>query len=175
MIVGLAGYKRSGKDTAAHGLVMHGWKKESFAAPIRTAACALLGISLAELDMTKESPRLELGGKSLRQFMQLMGTEFGREMIDPAMWLQCLITRIVDEEKVVISDVRFPNEAGFVLNAGGIIIRIHRDSFAESAHASELPLPNELVTYEVLNDSTPGALQGQIRELTWRKYGRDSA
>jgi hypothetical protein len=59
----------------------------------------------------------------------------------------------------VISDVRFPNEAEAITNAGGAVIRISRPGAGEGdSHASETPLPNYLVTFELANDSTPEAL-----------------
>jgi hypothetical protein len=152
-----------------------GWSRESFAAPIRTAACALFGIDLEELDQTKHEARAELGGKSLRDFMQLMGTEFGRNMIDPGMWLQCLQTRIQNHKKVIITDVRFPNEADFVHTLGGIVIEIQRPSIQRTdSHASETPLPREVIDFIIQNDSTVDVLQKRVRELVKQYLGRSS-
>jgi hypothetical protein len=174
VLIGIAGQKYAGKDTAAKGIMYApGWQSESFAAPIRQAACALFDIDLDTLNQIKHEAREELGGKSLRDFMQLMGTEFGRNMIDPGMWLQCLRTRIQDHKKVIVTDVRFPNEVDFIHSLGGIVIEIQRPSIQRNdAHASETPLPREMVDFVVMNDSTVDVLQKRVRELVKQFVGK---
>jgi len=161
IIIAFTGKKYSGKDTAGKGLLRTpGWTHESFAAPIRAAACALMGITLVELQRIKEIPQEILGGKRLRDFMQLMGTEFGREMIDYDMWLNALKYRISDAKKVVITDLRFPNEAKCVHDLGGIIVEVQRPGQKSyDTHASEQDLARELIDEILVNDRTTSDLQ----------------
>jgi hypothetical protein len=167
-IIGFAGQKYAGKDTAAAAVLKRpGWIAESFAAPIRQAACALFNIDLDTLNATKHVAREELGYKSLRDFMKLMGTEFGRDMIDPDMWINCLRSRIMHRDHgVVITDVRFVNEADFIHSAGGKVIEIQRPSFERSdAHRSEIPLPRDRVDAVVVNNSTVEELQKRVLSM----------
>jgi hypothetical protein len=166
VLVAFAGAKGSGKDTAGAQLTEYGWTHESFAAPIRAAACELMGITLKDLQEVKEIPSDVLGGKTLREFMQKMGTEFGREMIHPEMWLRALGYRIRGKEKVVITDLRFPNEAEFIKALGGIIIEIHRpDLERDTSHASEIPLPVNFIDHFIRNDGTILDLQNKVKEI----------
>lgn len=70
----------------------------------------------------KETPE-PITGKTPRVILQLMGTDFGRDMLHPELWLRLLAA---DIERMtasgitpVITDVRFENEAAFVRNLGG--------------------------------------------------------
>lgn len=166
IIVGFAGSKGAGKDTAAQTLIDTGWHHDSFAAPIRTAACALLGISPAELQATKENPRHELGGKSLRDFMQLMGTEFGREMMYEHMWVSSFITRTKKYQRVVVTDVRFDNEAETIKGLGGFIIRIERPLVMNNdLHISERPLPAQYIDGVIVNNGSIPELHNNVYKV----------
>lgn len=155
MLIGIAGPKRSGKDTLAHGLSKAlGLPVDSFAAPLRQFVANLLNCSLATLEECKEHPVKWLDGKTPRQLMQTVGTEWGRDMVHPELWLRSLLHR-VQYKGAIISDVRFPNEAKAILERGGIVIRLHRDGTGSGdVHVSEKPLPVELVSIELDNDDT---------------------
>lgn len=78
-----------------------------------------------------------------RKLMQLLGTECGRELIHPNIWVNSLFAKrkeikskvVIDDYEEyqktypnwIISDVRFPNEVEAILSKGGIVIRIDRD------------------------------------------------
>lgn len=155
MIVGITGAKRSGKNTLADGLCQKLWlEHHSFAGPLREFVARILGWSLDELELRKEEPIDWLDGKTPRYLMQTVGTEWGREMIHPELWVRSLAHRI--PERAVISDVRFDNEARAILSRGGVVIRVVRPGTGEGDfHASEVPVSNSLVTYTIRNDSTP--------------------
>ena len=55
------------------------------------------------------------GGKTVREILQLMGTEFGRELINPEIWVEMLKTRALIEfnngaDIILVDDTRFRNE-----------------------------------------------------------------
>ena len=87
----------------------------------------------------KENPIPGIG-KSLRELYQTLGTDWGRDMIDENIWVRQLENRLkyyagVD---VVVSDVRFENEAEFIRLNSGTIIHIQRDTAeAVRSHTSE--------------------------------------
>lgn len=155
MLIGIAGPKRSGKDTLAHGLSRAlGLPVDSFAAPLRKFVADLLNCSLATLEECKEHPIKWLDGKTPRQLMQTVGTEWGRDTVHPELWLRALLHR-VQYKGAVISDVRFPNEAKAILERGGIVIRLHREGTGTGdGHVSEKPLSIDLVSIELDNDDT---------------------
>jgi hypothetical protein len=66
-------------------------------------------------------------GKSFspRDALQLMGTEAGREVFHPDIWVISLLNRARGKD-VVITDVRFQNEIKYIQENGGIVIRVKR-------------------------------------------------
>ena len=160
LLIGLTGLAGSGKDTVRECLeVRHGMNGIAFADPIRDMLGALLescGISdewMTERHL-KEKDIPELGA-SYRKMAQLLGTEWGRS-IDPNFWLKIAEAKVgfinkVDLSGVVISDVRFPNEAAWIQSQGGMIWKVIRPGVeAVRSHASEdlvNSLPYDYVIY----------------------------
>lgn len=161
LLIGFAGRKRSGKTTAAELLMAHhGFAGVSFAQPMRRFVADLLGITLAELEQVKEEPVDWLDGEATpRHMLQTLGTEWGREMVHPELWVRTTM-RAADDLRsngyaVAISDVRFENEAKAIAARGGFVVEITRpDLLLDSVdlHVSEQPLPRELIADTVVND-----------------------
>ena len=149
------------------------WEIKKFADKLKDITCILLGCTREQLE-DREFKEKELGeewsyqidnlGKgnflidglnipkddrmylTPRKLMQLMGTECGRQIIHPNIWVNSLFAdyrkslKIVDldqEENVkleetgvypnwIITDLRFPNELQAVKDRGGITIRVNR-------------------------------------------------
>lgn len=159
MIIGIAGRKRAGKDVLAAGLsAALGLPRDSFAAPIREFVGRITGLSPEQLEASKEAPLGWLDGVTPRRMMQTVGTEWGRQSVHSELWVRSLFER-APRKGVIVSDVRFPNEADAILARGGIVFRVNRPGAGEAdSHASEIPLPDHLVTVELFNDSTPQRL-----------------
>lgn len=173
-IIGLAGPKRSGKDTAARYLCeQHGFLSTSFAAPLRSFCCDTLGIDFDELDATKEQTVPWLDGVSPRSFMQLAGTEFGRHLIHPELWVRSAMQRIerCPTAPWVLSDVRFPNEARAIRDRGGLVLRMNGRGELGDRHVSEDPLPAALVDHEIDNSGSQEWLQEQL-DAALERLGR---
>lgn len=149
LLIGLTGRKQSGKSTVASVLVSeHGFAECSFAAPIRKFTANLLDLTLSELEAEKEEPIHWLDNKvTPRQIMQRMGTEFGRQMVHPDVWVRHCLNEVTNYARrrvpVVISDVRFENESRAIRQAGGFIIHVQRSDLGVQTdmHVSETPLP----------------------------------
>jgi hypothetical protein len=157
IILGLTGYKRSGKTTVAEHLCdAHGFFHESFADPIRVAVADILGLSMRELEAAKETPIAWLDGATPRKMMQTLGTEWGREMIHSELWIRACQRRIqtaIDRgQSVVISDVRFRNEADAIRSLGGKIVRVVRPDCTGDSHASEAEIPLIVADYLLPNE-----------------------
>lgn len=143
-LIGFCGLAGSGKSTAAQILVEHyGFARQRFADPLK-AMLRALGLSEREIDGDlKEKPCARLMGKTPRDAMQSLGTEWGRALIADDLWVE-LWRKSVQYHlsiggKIVVDDVRFPNEVAAIRAIGGKIIRVRRDMRSESlgAHASE--------------------------------------
>ena len=173
MLIGLAGPKRSGKTLAAEYLAeVYGFHHDSFAAPLRRFACDVLGLTLAELEAIKESPVEWLDDSSdgrppvtPRRFLQLVGTEFGRNLIHPHLWVRSCLRRVEGHANVVISDCRFGNEARAIRERGGIVVRLNGRGVLADKHISEVPLNASLVDFEVDNSGDIGWLHDQLDRL----------
>lgn len=148
MLIGLHGRARAGKDTVADLLCRHhGYVKLAFATPIKEALIYSGLCRREDLDgADKETPLPHLG-VSPRHLMQTLGTEWGRKLIRPDVWILRLDQALQQYWKftkhVVITDVRFENEAEYVRRLGGGIWHIARPLPANvtALHASEHGLP----------------------------------
>ena len=169
LMIGIAGKKRSGKDTVANYLVngYRGFSKESFAEPIRNFVCQILGITLPELELCKEIPQPKFGDVTPRHMMQTLGTEWGRKMVDDQLWMKALAARTSYKERIAICDVRFENECEWIRQQGGWIIHLRRpetDS-AGDEHESEKTLDVKLTRGDlvVINQGTYEDLEKNVK------------
>lgn len=69
--------------------------------------------------------------------MQIFGTDVVRNRIQEDFWVRALERRIQDLPRVVVSDVRFPDEADLILSRGGAMIRVEREGVDKLNHISE--------------------------------------
>lgn len=175
VLVGLSGRPRAGKDTAAEHLVAsHGFVRVAFADPLRHFVYGLLEIEKnLSWDSIKDDPRPELGGKTPREAMQTLGTEWGRNMIHKDLWLDTAKRKVKKYLEsgisVVVSDVRFDNEAEMVRELGGKVLRIVRPDheITTSTHVAEAGIKPDLVDHIVLNDTTPMGLGYRVSGLVF--------
>lgn len=126
---------RSGKSTVADFLWQaRGYRVESFARPLKRMAETLilsLGVAPEELDdyaANRKEETIPALGTSYRQLLQTLGTEWGRDMIHPDIWVRASLGRVSGRDHVVFDDVRFPNEAEAILERGGQVWKIERPS-----------------------------------------------
>lgn len=80
------------------------------------------------------------GPMTAREFMQFFGTDVCRKMYEP-IWINFCIKKIQREQSAlaIIADVRFPNEAKAIEQAGGKVVRLTREVYDDS-HSSESAL-----------------------------------
>jgi len=148
MIIGLAGGKGCGKSSVARIMERKfGYEIMSFASPIKDMLRAM-GLRDAELnDPVLKEITLDEYGKSPREIMQLLGTEFARNMLSEDIWVTAMKRRISPGMKVVIDDVRFENEARFIRDTGGSVVEVRRTRLDENAdtHVSEAGISKDLI------------------------------
>jgi hypothetical protein len=140
MIIGVCGFIGSGKDTVADYLVnVHHFRRESFAATLKDAVSAIFGWDREMLEGRTRSSRewreqpdvwwsQRLGREiTPRWILQHWGTEVCRTHFHDDIWIASLENKLrTNQDDVVISDCRFPNEIAAIRRAGGKIVRVIR-------------------------------------------------
>lgn len=151
-LVGFSGPAGVGKSEASRLLTeSYGFVLVKFAAPLKSMLAALyevVGLDDEESERRlegdlKEKPDWLLSGASPRHAMQTLGTEWGRVLIHPDLWVNAwkrsVRSKLDAGISVVVDDLRFQNEATLIRELGGEIIQImgtpRRQVFA---HPSEV-------------------------------------
>jgi hypothetical protein len=164
-IYGISGSKGHGKDTFAQ-LVCEAsttFRVAHFAGELKRLVARIFGLTDVQMNdpTLKEVPfdrsidmdffvgamRKETGldvqpagkiARSSREVMQFFGTEYVRKA-QGDYWVQRLVGSINGRRRVLVPDLRFPNEANALRGVGGLIIRVLRIDApaAADAHASE--------------------------------------
>lgn len=188
MIIGLSGYARSGKDTAAEALVAAGWTRVAFADVLREFLYKLNPVLDVYWDQVKafaDEERFEVrlrdeidlhgwdGYKEnsmyaveIRGLLQRLGTECGRELISDNIWIDASLGRS-QSDNIVVTDVRFPNEANAIEDQyDGRVIRIERPGIGPAnSHPSETALDNHDFYTTITNDGTIEDLHRKLMDF----------
>jgi len=165
-VIGLTGYAQSGKDTVASILVgKYGYTRIAFADKIRDflyginpmVACSPTGylqdlVNLVGWNEAKQEPQV-------RRLLQDLGIS-ARELIDENIWVTSALGKINVGERVVVTDVRFENEAMMIKLMGGQLWRVKRVGVGPvNDHVSESELDGYKVDQIFVNN-------GSIEDLT---------
>lgn len=154
MLIGIyASAAGCGKSTIADHLVtQHGFTHLSFAEPLKAMLSTLLldfGYTPQDAHhmthVAKSAPLPELDKTiNARHLLRTLGTEWGRDCIHPDIWLRCWASRYMRlqsdtvDNKVVVDDIRFPNEAALLDRFGAQLWKVTRPDIARNtSHASE--------------------------------------
>ncbi len=185
MLIALAGFAQSVKDTVAKFLInKHNFKRLAFADALREALyklnpyVALSGRSLDGLDSPPFMYRLqEIVNKDgwdraktenpeIRELLQRLGTEAGREIHGQDCWTNIVKQQIAAEplQNFVVTDMRFPNELSLINSLGGHTVRVVRDGVKSvNDHISDAYL--EGVTFRIENNGTLEDLEKEVNGL----------
>jgi len=164
----------SGKTAIARIFEGEGFVRLPFAEPVKQMAAALLeglGIEPEQVhnylyvDRAALIPVLDVSGRHL---LQTLGTEWGRRQIHPEIWVRHWQRRLqlcqAAGHRVVVDDIRFPNEADAIRQLGGQVWLVERPGIDyRGNHASE----GGLQTYAgfsrlLVNDDTLLALRDKV-------------
>lgn len=151
----VTGRKRSGKDTFARYLARQlGCTYHSISVYVHEALARLLNVDASTIDRLKEKSCIKFKGRKipLRQLLQRLGTEVGRQMINPEVWLSMLEKDLDDLPYNVISGIRFHNEVAFFEKKGiTFVCEVEQEGqvFKSDTHISEDGLPVELIDFQV--------------------------
>lgn len=163
--LGLIGAAGAGKTEVAKWLVGNrSYVMLRFAHPVKMMTKALINHMKPKADprnaewfvSTPEGKATEmefLAGMTPRYLMQTLGTEWGRNTVDPDLWVMCGAQKMnnflaaargwTTKRQFLFDDVRFQNEVDLIHATGGQILRVVRpgqDTLMqpdEAQHASE--------------------------------------
>lgn len=149
--VGIIGRARVGKDTAGSWLVENrGYVRVGFADALKEAALRLNPIIEGDhpdvmrlSDAVGSSPWGWDVAKDVYPEVRRILQEYGMSIrdIDPEFWLRTALAKVAEANAagspVVITDVRFPNEAESLRRAGFHLLYIDRPGVPRLNHASE--------------------------------------
>jgi hypothetical protein len=145
-VIGISGYARSGKDTIAEKLAEVGYARASFADAIREALYRLnptIGDEPLKSRVDRLGWEITKSIPEVRELLQRFGTEVGRDMFGDTIWIDYLFDSLPDGSKIVIPDVRYPNEADAITDLGGAVWRVEREGVkAVNAHISDSAMDN---------------------------------
>lgn len=179
-LVGIGHVARSGKDVAAAALVRDlGFERRAFADKLKRLAIAAdpivttatqatnVGSGKGRLDWIVRGMGLEQAKDvypEVRKFLQDLGAG-AREVFGEDFWVdQCLGTKPLKTD-IVISDVRYENEADEIRRRGGKLIRIDRPGVYATGHASETALVDYDWDEVVNNDGSVHDLETKVVKL----------
>ncbi len=123
-ILGICGFARSGKDEFGRVLVGKGFTRVAFADSLKQEISRHLGVTVETLEEEKAiwRPLLVEWGR-------------GRRRLDPDCWIKRASENLPAGD-IVVTDVRYPNEAKWIWSLGGYLVRIIRPG-VEAANEEE--------------------------------------
>ena len=159
-LIGLTGRASAGKDTLAQLLhSRYDYVRYAYADPLRTLLNERFGWKPAQWEDREWKEYAladEAGGYSPRSWMQWLGTEVLRTYAGYDIFVRLAFTNWDKHPyPMVISDVRFSNEAQAIINRGGMILEVTREGTgALNDHVSERTLHEDLFHGTVSNNGT---------------------
>jgi len=189
-LIGIHGHAGVGKDTAAAWITQNHLNcyGESFAKPLKAACAAAFGLPLDHFNDSALKEQETFWGTTPRKIAQFVGTEMFRDLVNElydgefsSHWIQLMDSRLTGKsappageghyeegDTVIISDVRFQDEADWICNNGGVVFHIlrphHDGKVGIPSHRSECGInfnqPEQ--TFLIYNDSTLEVLYAQL-------------
>lgn len=197
LLLGLTGSKRAGKDTVAEFLHHnYGFSHYAVAGPLKECVCGAFQLTASQVHGDAKEEIDPRWGVSPRKLLQIIGTEFGRDLLPQvipelnlngeSLWVRHLRfflkrAQATPGVRVVVSDVRFEDEARVIREFGGQVVRIERpalhtdvdadDDAKHDPHSSEAGLAH--VDHVLCNDGTVHDLHTKVK-VWWAKQRRAS-
>lgn len=194
VLVSCTGYATAGKDEFADALVRQfGYVKLGWADKLYEFALVLDPLlPVGWRDMVRNcwfSPLQRLSTlvsrlgwveakriPSVRNYLQVLGTEAGRNIIGERMWVDAMKPEIIEHlacgRHVVVTNTRFANEAEAVDEMDGVTVLISRPGVGPvNGHASDSGEAFPYARYVIDNDSTIEALAIEAAVLHHKLIG----
>jgi len=186
-VVGITGFKRSGKDTVGEYLCNgHNYTRLGFADSLKQACKCIFSFTDDQLYGDTEKERTDdYWGHSPREILQKVGTELFREKLSEIccnvgndIWIKSIERQMfalytadpIKNNKFVITDVRFPNECDFIKSMNGKMARVNRFNVnlddVITLHASEKFILDMCVDFDINNYGTLDDLYKEIERIS---------
>jgi len=173
MLIGISGKKRSGKDTV--GAMVVEWLNEhgfdaaqvAFADQLKEEVAKATGVNRRMQEMDKER---------WRPILQWWGVEFRRHYFGQDYWVSKMTQKLLamDEDLAVVTDVRFRDEADFIRDSGGFVVRVERETGLQDGHSSETDLDGYSEFQATLsNDGTLDDLEEKVYRFMSQMHERE--
>ena len=101
---------------------------------------------------------------TVREFLQKLGTDAIRNGLHTKTWVNATFAFFSDTSRWLVTDVRFPNEAAAIIEKGGLLVRLERDSDTGD-HPSETSLDNYDFNIVIENKGSLAELIQKAREF----------
>ncbi|MET9480950.1 hypothetical protein [Streptomyces sp. NPDC006638] len=178
--IGIIGRARVGKDTAGKWLVdSRGYRRVGFADALKDMALRINPIVGTDTDvLVTEGDRLSdvvsfWGWEKakeipeVRRFLQELGAAVRAE--DPEFWLRIALKLATAANKagvpMVITDVRYPNEADSLRRAGFHLVHISRPDVPQLDHESEGALTEDDADFVIVNHGSVTSYVNKVESI----------
>lgn len=180
-IIAITGNAGSGKSTIAKMIVKHGYSEIQFSSKLKDIVSIIFNWDRRSLSGESTNSRRwredidPLWSSRLdryvdpRTILQQVGTDLFRNHLDPNIWIYSIEDEVLDSLPVVVSDLRFPNEAEYIKSLGGYVIRVVRDNYNRSnnndLHESETHIDGIDADYFIDNNGSISDLYERVEEI----------
>ena len=165
-ILGLTGYKQSGKDTVCNILRQYlasqciATERVAFADALKLEASRVVAWPQAKMEQHKEI---------FRPFLQWWGTDFRRRFYGEDYWIKRWQEAVLPFSNytglIIVPDVRFVNEAKTITDMGGEVFRVSRH-LCNDTHISEIELRDYV--FQIIDNT--GTIE-RLTQETIKAYG----
>jgi hypothetical protein len=189
-LIGLNGFKTAGKDTV-YGFIRDYYQAADTITTVQRVGFAdkLKVVAYDALFKHIVSPLEQIAGRQLgaedkisfindnkeaqiaedinvREFLQNLG-QAGREHFGETFWIEQALSEdiLAQADLTVVTDVRYPNEAQHIKDLGGTVWWVDRPGLESDGHASEQPLPEDLIDCVVDNSGSLDDLREHVYRL----------
>ena len=172
-LIGIHGFMRSGKDTVANMMAEEysvKVKLSSFAKAVKIISSEATGIPLDVFySNEKDHPYAETG-LTPRHVMRSVA-DASKKVFGHDVFIQPLINEYKETsangEALIITDVRFENEADWIRSVGGIILCVVRPNVSGGAHNSERGIAADDRDWNILNDGDLDVLRQTVSQFAY--------
>lgn len=160
-----------------------------FADPLKEIVCTIMNCKRSDLEdisfknsLLPECWRINSHlpeNCTYRMFLQMLGSDIFNKYVHPNTWINSLMARYDSNIRTVrgsfkstpnwiITDVRFPNEVRAILDRGGKVIRLERESSPKLNHISETALDDYVFEHVIYNNGTPADLLEKLNTILFK-------
>jgi len=176
-LFGITGTKGSGKDTSVETLVRDNpdqYIAIALADPLKANVRMIFDLTNAQTnDPVLKETIDRRWNRTPRELLQWFGTDCIRNQFDRDFWLKRFeatyreLERSDPNRTVLVTDIRFQNEADTIQRLGGSVVRVVRRSTvpADDSHVSETEMAGIVCDHTVVNDGSIEELNVRMRAI----------